>query len=221
MRDQMKVQGWGYALCLILGGLVFSPAVASPQTKAYMRITISQQGAEIRGASIEERHQGWIELEQVSRETTGQPQRQKVGGVAKGPIQRRPPRGIGLEQADVQSPEPAPPQGQPQQRPPETTKVVKQADIASGQLQNVLRQGQKLFEVVIEFEGPDSQGMNRVQQRLKLRGVRITSLSQRYQAGNYTEEVRLAYDRYEQEDFDASGQITSRTGWDFIRNMPI
>ncbi len=218
----MKSKSLGLALCLLFGGLVFSPVVASPPTKAYMKITISQQGAEIRGASIERTHLEWIELEQVSRETTGQPQVQRSGGIVRGPSQRRPPRGIGLEQADVQSPEPAPPQqAQPQQRPPETTKVVKQADIASGQIQKVLREGRKLFEVVIEFEGVDSQGINRLQQRLRLRGVRITSLSQRYQAGNYTEEVRLGYDRYEQEDFDASGRITSRTGWDFTANRPI
>ena len=211
----MKRQRLGLALSLLIGSLVFSPMVASPQTTAYMNM----QGAGIRGASSDDRHREWIQLEQVIRETTGQPPSQKAGGIVRGPLQRPAPRGIGLEQADVQMPEPTrPQQGQTQQRPPATTKVVKQTDIASGQIQKALREGRVLSEVVIEFAGTDSQGMPWVQQRLKLQGVRLTSLSQRYQGANYTEEVTLAYDRYYQEDFDASGRLTSRTGWDFVRN---
>ncbi len=216
----MKTPSVRFALWVVFGALVFAPVVASAQGGAYMSVTTKGQGM-IQGACTERRHEKWIELEQVNRGAAGQVQAQQAGRTFPRPGPSRVPPRTRLEQADVQTPEQPESQGQPQpqQRPPESLKVVKQADIASALLQQELRRGTALHQVVIEFVGPANQGKNGLYQRLTLEGVRILSLSQRYQGGKYTEELTFSYDRFRQEDFDDRGGSRS-TGWDFRVNRP-
>ncbi len=105
---------------------------------------------------------------------------------------------------------------------PELLTVVKLVDGSSGALQHAYQNGTQFTQVMLEFTRPRSTGEVAVFQRVKLGSAKIASINQQYAAGRNVQEIKFSYQRLEQEDIDTERPRTSiRTGWDFVRNIPL